>query len=261
MGGYLSSSPFGWPDVPGSIGIYQTSAVNRVNKPVGEYLQVGLRGFRFAKNGATELAKGKLTCAAAIATDDPDLINIVVTATAAAGDYVVKATVTATNATTIAANAYKDGHLFVVDNAGEGQTFTIKAHPAVTIAAAGSATLEMSLYDPVFTALTTASEVIISRNPYNGTIVHPAAVTGYEPTGWPLITIPANEFYWSLVWGPVAALADANPPTAIHQGVIPSDATIGAIEIEASGSVTRRVGYAMLAGASGEYYPIFATIG
>src|SRR3972149_5004514 len=173
MGGYLSSSPFGWPDVPGSIGIYQTSAVNRVNKPVGEYLQVGLRGFRFAKNGATELAKGKLTCAAAIATDDPDLINIVVTATAAAGDYVVKATVTATNATTIA----------------------------------------------------------------------------------------ANEFYWSLVWGPVAALADANPPTAIHQGVIPSDATIGAIEIEASGSVTRRVGYAMLAGGSGEDYPIFATIG
>jgi len=170
--------------------------------PLGTKLIDGERIWRYALAGAAALVAGQpQQQAAALHAEAPD--DIVVGAASAAGDYTVTLTSTANIACN--ANVYRDGYLIVNDEAGEGHSYKIKSHEALS----GTSDAVFTLYDPIIVALTTSSQVGITRNPYASTIVAP----GTTPTGIVLGVAPrsvtAAYYYWLQTGGPCAVVAHA----------------------------------------------------
>lgn len=203
------------------------------------------RKFRYVKAGATALVPGKLQQGPAVVANHQ---NIAVAAAAAIGAKSLTVTLGATAAT---ANQYSGGLMFVNDEVGEGHTYKIKSHPA----ADASASLVITLEDGIIVALTTASQVSLWPNPYNGVIVHPTTATN-AAVGVAVYPITAAYYGWVQTYGPVACLNDGN--TAVGLGVAPSGATAGAVKTMAA--TLSQVGYAPIAGVTTEYQPIFLTI-
>lgn len=206
------------------------------------------RAYRYVKAGGTTLVVGKLY-------DGPIAVanhtNIAVQAAAAIGATSVSVTLGATAAT---ANQYAGGVLVVNDVTGEGQTFSIKSNPA----ADASATLAVALTDdePVVTALTTSSEVSLVLNQYNGVIIHATTEAGI-PVGVAVTAITNAQFGWIQTRGPVSVLCNAT--TDLGASVAASDTT-NAGGVEVGDGILPPVGYALAAGVSSEYNPVFLTI-
>lgn len=174
--------------VPGQ-GIYEESSVPQAQ--LGELLVVGDRAFRYAKNGASALAAGKMCQGAAPAANH---LNCAVAANAGAGSRTVTVTL---GATALAADAYAEGWFHVNDATGEGQCYRIKSHPA-----AGSAeAVVVTLYDEIVTALTTSSEVTLTANLYNGVVIAPNGGLTSAAVGVPLVPITASYYFWLQVGG------------------------------------------------------------
>jgi len=105
------------------------------------------RVFRYSQAGAVDLAVGKLAVAAAIAANHE---NMAVASAAAIGATSVTVTLGATAAT---ANQYAGGFLTINDATGEGRAYLVSGHPA----ADASASLVVTLAEPITVALTTSS--------------------------------------------------------------------------------------------------------
>jgi len=174
--------------------IYEESSTPKCR--IGLLLQLGDRFFRYAKNGAVALAKGKMTQGAVAIANHR---NIVVAAAAPAATTTVTVTL---GATAVVANQYADGYLHVNNEAGEGVTYRIKSHPA----AAASANLVVTLYDALETALTTTSRVTLTKGKYDSVVIAPAAGLTSAATGVPLINVAAGNFFWMQTKGPAAVL-------------------------------------------------------
>lgn len=229
-------------------GILQTSSSQKF--PLGEKAETSDgRVFRYAKAGSSAIAAGKLQLAPAPKTNHH---NIAVAAAAAVGATSVTVTLGATAAV---ANEYAEGLLVINDVDGEGQAYKIKSHPA----ADASASLVVTLSDPIATALTTDSEACLVHNPHNGVVEGTSSTQ--QPVGIPLVAIAAGEYGWLQTKGVAPALADET----LNLGALltAGTSTAGAVEEmdDLSTNVTDNfIGHAIVAGVADDYRPINLTI-
>lgn len=181
------------------------------------------RLYRFALNGAANVAAARLCQAGAV--NVANHANCTIQAANNVGDYLVSITL---GATSVAANEYADGYLFVndagADTTTEGFLLRIKSHPA----ASASGTLVVTLYEdsPVVIAMTTNTQVTLYHPDYYATIIHPSPPTA-PLAGVTSVAVLANAYYWAQRKGPCCVLTEGT----LVQGrsVMPSSTTDGAV--------------------------------
>jgi len=214
------------------------------------------REFVIVKNGATALAAGVLVQAPAVVANHQNL-DVTAVTTNQYGQTVVTATLGNTAATV---NQYAGGYLVVNDNNGEGQTLVISANPA----AAGNASIAITLEDTPVTAITAASEVCLLPNLYDGVVINPTTPTN-TPIGVTLYAIGAssaipavagttNVFGFIQTKGPVSCL-NADAALTVGSAISPSNATAGGVE---NGVIAQGfVGRALQTGVDTEYRMVY----
>lgn len=195
------------------------------------------RGFRYCLVGATALVPGKLYQAPAEITNHQNLTP----AAAAIGATSLTVTLGATAAT---ANQYAGGYAVVTVTPGQGYTYRIASNPA----ADASASIVLSLADPILVALTTSSRIDLFPSPFSGVVVNPTTATS-APVGAAVFAAPAASYAWLQVTGPCALLADGT--VTVGTCVVASNATAGAVE--ALTGVQASVGLALTGIATTEY--------
>jgi len=204
------------------------------------------RKYRYTEAGGTTLAAGKISVAAAQVANHE---NLSVTTAVAAGAVKVDVTL---GATATSANDYANGYLVINDVDGEGNTYLITGHAAVS----ASGTQTLNLDQPVKVALTTNSQASLIRNPWKETVI---SVTDQldMPVGIPNVAITNAEFGWTQTGGVCSALADET--LAIGADLTIGTSVAGAVEVvDASGEP--RIGYAIQAGVDTEFRAIYLQI-
>ena len=160
------------------------------------------RVFYYAENSGSAISTaGQIVDGiAAVGADDGDLA----TAALAAGSL----TVTTTTSLTVTKNQYKDGYLFVNDNAAQGEVYRIKSNTAVSSAAG----LEIRLDEPdgIRTAFTTGTQFGLMYSPYKDVkIIDGNGTMTTGPLGVTTIPVTADYFCWIQTAGPAAVLSGA----------------------------------------------------
>lgn len=173
--------------------------------------------------------------------------------TAAAAIGATQVTVTP-GATAGNANIYAEGYLVVNDVTGQGNSYKVSGHAAIT----SSTAFVVNLFDPIRVALDSTSQTTLVHNAYNLHVE--ATVTTTRGSGVSQATMAAGDFGWLQ-----------------HQGVasvlIGSAATLGSpLSAESSGKVndvadlygasaTNIVAWASIqAGVATEYNPVYLQI-
>lgn len=224
--------------------VYEEDVIKR--GMLGMVRRVGGRTFVYAKAGGTALGIGMLGVQPTPVANHQNVAAFVAVVVGAN-------TVTVTLGATLASlNQYEDGYLVISDAAGEGTAYKIRRNPA----ADSSATLELSLYDKVHTALTTNSECCLIPNPYNGLVI---SVTDQAdvPGGVPIIGVTAAYYFWCQTGGICPVLADEN----VAQGLALTIGTSVAGAVEAAdGAGEPVIGSAYIALVDTEYRPAYLTI-
>ena len=166
------------------------------------------REFRFVKNGATLAVVGNLYQRAAPGADYDELA----VAAAAIGDKTVTITL---GSVAVTADQFAEGYINVEDDAGEGRVYKVTGNPA----AAASATVVVSLAEPIQVAWTTSTTVGLYANPYDGVVIHPSPPT-HACVGVAAAAIPASNWGWLQTRGPCSCLTDGT--LVIGKMAIPS---------------------------------------
>ena len=197
--------------------IYDTSAAQTA--PLGEeYSLPGNRLFRYAKNGIKPLTVGTVVQTARV---DDNHANL---ACAVAPSGATSVTVTVGGPFT--PDEYKNGYLFVNDQAGEGFVYEIVSHPGG--GGETTTTKKFSIKDPLVVALTTSSQATLIKNTYAE-----VNVPGGDPwdiiAGVAPVAVPADEYFWLQVRGPAVVLQAGRLFTG--RGVMSSTWKPGAVEI------------------------------
>ena len=199
------------------------------------------RQFRYGLAGASNLAVGKLAQQAAVVTTHQ---NVVVSGNA--GDLTAIVTLGATNAATV--DQYKDGYLSGLSGTGAGQTVRIRTHGAIAASTAGT----LQLAEPLTTTFASTPKASLTLNQFSGAIISSTADTTDQVVGVPIITVTAAFYGWFQTRGLAAVLG--NGTITKGAGLIKSATTAGAVDIEATGTITTRVGVCYdTAGASTSY--------
>ena len=202
------------------------------------------RGYRYCKVGATALVVGNLQQGPAEVTNHQNL-------TAPASAIGVTSVAVTLGATAATANQYAEGWMVISVTPGGGYQYKIKSHPA----ADASASLTLTLEDPIEVALTASSRIDLVASPYSAVIVNPSAATS-NAIGVAVNNIAASSFGWLQTSGPAVCLADGT--VTVGTNVSASNATAGAVE--AAVTAQSAVGYAMSGIATTEFGAIYLTI-
>ena len=176
------------------------------------------RVFRYSKAGEAITAGLMCQNSIAIANHDMDLV----TAAAAAGATSIVSTL---GGTAVTADQYKGGTLYVNDGDGEGQTFRIATHAAVS--SSGDFTVPFEGKQTVKTALTASSLTGLKANPYNGTLIYNTTPDGI-PTGFTPTDVASGAYFWQQTYGDAAVFAQGT--MVLGQCVVPSTNTTGAVD-------------------------------
>lgn len=212
------------------------------------YLADG-RVFRYAKAGESDISQGKLQLAPAPKTAHH---NIAAAVAAPMGATQVTVTLGATAAT---ANEYAEGYLVASDVAPEGKVYRISSHPA----ASASASLTLTLFDPLDSAVTTSSEFCLVHNTYNGVVEGTSATR--QPAGVPLENISAGDYGWLQTRGIAAVLCGV--AGTLGAWAMADAATAGAVTDHTDVTAPQTeylVGKFIVAGVPTEYRPVFLQI-
>lgn len=205
------------------------------------------RKYRYTQNGAVALVAGKtINAIAKVANHTTQSVQ----AAAAVGVYTVSVTV---GATAITADQYTDGYLVIKDTSalGAGTAYRISGHS--TISSAGG-TVSVFLQEPIVTALTTSSIYSLVASPWSAVVVAPAAAAEVV-VGVAQLAIPASTYFWAQVGGIASVLSDG--VISKGAGAIQSASVIGAATIEATTTVTQRLGWAPEATVDAKYDPLY----
>lgn len=201
--------------------------------------------YRWSLNGAVALAEGKTTTGVARVANHTNLA-LASTSSIAVGSTKITVTLGGTAAT---ADQYADGYATINDGAGVGQSFLIVGNSAQ---ASTSGTVDLYLAEPVTVALSVSTtKVTLTPNPNAGVVVTPAVVTN-PIVGVPNVPVAAASYFWAQTRGHASVLSDGIITRGA--GAIPSDAVIGAVEIEVAATVVYRVGVALDATVDAKYY-------
>lgn len=227
------------------LGPFVSSTVQEIGLGSKFYDQNG-NAYRYCKVGGTALVAGKLYQAPAEVTNHQNLV----TAAAAIGATSVTVTLGATAAT---ANQYAGGYLVITITPGEGYKYLISSHPA----ADGSATLELTLEDPIQVALTTASNADLIPNLYKDVIINPTTASSCV-VGAAVDVVAASSYGWLQVEGPCPVLVDDQTVTV---GTLVSASNQAAGACEPFTGVQAPIGIAVTGGATTDYVTIKLNIG
>ena len=197
------------------------------------------RQFRYDFMDGAVTAGKLLQCSANVANHDMDLV----TAAAAIGATSISVTL---GATALAADAAKDGYLYVNDGAGEGQLFKIGSHAAV--ASQGVFAVPLKEDESVITALDANSLCGIMYNPWKDVIVAPTTFTGHI-AGATTRNMTDNYYGWAqrcgvaalLIKGTVVIGGDVqrgNATTTDVPGAVEAVSYAATVEDEVVGTVT-----------------------
>ena len=205
------------------------------------------RVFRYVKNGGTAMATGKMQQAPAQDTENDQLTP----AAAAIG----ATSITVTIGTSAAAlNAFAGGWAVIDTTPGQGFSYPIIGHAAISASTAGV----FYLGQPIEVALTTDSRVTLVPNPYNGVILAPTTLTG-APVGVAVYPIAASEYGWIGVKGSFGVLIAGTPGVGLAVG-LPGSAA-GAVVIDgAATSGLIPVGTMQVTGVDGKYLPVMLNL-
>lgn len=172
-----------------------------VSTAVGQY-DLGTRGytrdgraFRYVLNGAAALVAGEVTQSPAFTVGNSALA-VNTTSGVSAGATIISVTC----ASTVAAGFYNDGYLMVASGAGQGLTYQIKSHPAVSTGATGAFTLYDE--DALTVAITTTSTISLAPSKYNGVVQMPVTTATGEVVGVACYPIAITQYGWIQTWGP-----------------------------------------------------------
>ena len=160
------------------------------------------RVFYYSENsGAAITTAGQLVDGiAAVGAHDGDLA----TAALAAGSL----TVTTTTSLTVTKDQYKDGYLFINDNAAQGEVYRVKSNTAVASAAGCEITIDES--DGIRTAFTTSTQFGLMYPPYKDIkLMDNDGTMTTGPLGVTTIAVTADYFCWIQTAGPAAVLSGA----------------------------------------------------
>lgn len=233
----------------------QLSAQDVYSTSANKMMALGTKGqtpdgrlYRYTLAGAVDLAPGKLVQIPAVVSAHQ---NIAVATATVIGDRSINVTLGAT-ATTI--NQYNDGYVVGYDVSGVGQTLQISSTPVIALSTSG----RLQLADPIVIAQLTTAKVNLELNPWSGTLVSTTADTTEMVVGVPQVTITAAQYGWVQTRGVAAVLG--NGTITKGAGVIKSATTAGATDIEATGTITMRVGTQLQTGTSTKYNTTYLTI-
>lgn len=204
--------------------------------------------WRYCKNGADQLAPGKLVQASLPIATHTSLAPAV---TAAGSKTVTISNIGAAGAT---ADQYAGGFLQVEDGAGEGYMYRVASHPA---AGAGES-LVVTLEEGIKVALDADTDLGLVANPWSGALVAATGLTAHL-LGAATQTIPANQYFWAQVAGPCSVLADG--VLTVGNLVVRSNNAAGAVETSADATdLQELVGVAIQNAADSEYGAIHLTL-
>jgi hypothetical protein len=201
--------------------------------------------YRYCLVGGTALVPGKLYQAPAEITAHQ---NIAPTATFAIGATSVTVTL---GATAVTANQYAGGYLIGTITPGQGYKYVISSHPA----ADASATLVLTLSDPLLVAVTTSSRLDMVLNPYRDVIVNPTTASSCV-VGAAIYPVAASAYGW-LQTGGIAPLLVDDQTIVVGTNVAASNQAAGAIEPHTG--VQALVGIAVTGGATTDYCAVKLT--
>jgi len=198
--------------------IYDTSATQAA--PLGSEYRQGIdRVFRYTKNASGALAVGTVVQAFPPNDSHRDLTC----AAAAVGKTAV--TVTLAHGDPVFTDEYKEGYLFINDQAGEGYLYDVAGH---TVAGGEDATLKVNIRDHIVVALTTSSQATLVKNPYSGAN-KPGSTPWEVILGAVPVAVPANHYFWCQVHGPAVVLQSGGLFPGL--GVMLSQQKPGAVEV------------------------------
>lgn len=220
--------------------IYDTSATQAARLG-SKYKQGENRVFRYAKNGPAALAVGTV-----LQGPRPDETHANLTC---AAQTVGKAfiTVTLDRAGIVLADEYKEGYLYINDQAGEGHLYDVDRH----LKAEGEdSTLKVSIRDHTVVALTTSSQATLVHNDYSG-VSKPSGDPWYILVGVTPVAVPSNHYFWCQVSGPALVLQSGALFTG--RGVMLSQRKAGAVEVLKQVIPVRRITQETIPSDSLEY--------
>lgn len=237
----LTGSPVSAPH-----GVFEETTGQMLPLGTKHYASDG-RAYRYCKVGGTALVPGKLYQAPAEVTNHQNLAP----SAAAVGDTSITVTLGATAAT---ANQYAEGYAIITVTPGQGYIYKIKSHPA----ASASASLVVTLEDPIEVALTTSSKVDLVLNPYSGVILSIGGTDTSAVVGVAVNNVASSSYGWLQVEGVTALLADG--AQVVGAAVVASNGIAGAIEDVAS-TTQAIVGTCVTGIADTEYGAVHLLIG
>ena len=208
--------------------------------PLGSRLLYGNTVYRYGKMGAGALTAGKCVTHAATIAHHFDLTP---TAGVAAGETAISVE---TAGTDITLNQYAGGYLYVNDAAGEGQMLRIRSNPAHDHS--DDASIIITTYDDLATAITTSSRVTLIADPLSALIGQAATTTG-ATMGVTVVDMAATHYGWFAVSGPATVLTSGTLVVGNH--AVPLGA-IGAVG-PAAGDVIQVIGTVMIVNVTTDY--------
>lgn len=244
----MVTSLSGYPTVASQAILAESSTALQT---VGGYMETADgRGFRYAKIGAVATVPGKVYQGVALdATNMQPSGGLTPSANVAIGGTEI----TISDSITLTANQLAGGYMSVVVTPGQGYTYRVKGNTAVSAAASCVVTLE----DPLVIAITTASNVIFAKHPYDGIVIEPGTPTA-KIAGVPLAIITAAYYGWVQVRGVCSVL---------FTGTGVAGKVVGSLTGGTSGSMAPAIaatnigGEHMATGITTEYSLVYLTIG
>lgn len=208
-------------------GLYEESSTQKL--PLGSFIRLADgRGFAYAQAGGTALVAGNVLqseAPSANATDETVAVS------AAVGDTHIHVTFGGA----VTANQYAGGFLYVNDDTGEGNLYSIKGH------AAGTTSVQVELVEAVRLAITAgAGTVSCIKHPLKAVIKMTAATCTGCPVGVAIMAVTADYYCWIQVKGPCPVLS-ANSTFVIGNQVA-TGTTAGAIDLIADACVLPIIG-------------------
>ena len=230
----------GFPNiVNGSIPLHLENSTTK-NAPFGQRM-VYADGRRWAYGlvGATTLVSGNLIQGKAVVTGD--YTDVVTDVAPAIGDTSVSLTTT----TTTAANYYDDSWMIFnkATTALQGHVYKIKesGSHAIFVNEAGHV-VSLNTMDPIRTAGTTASEVGLLPNEFNGMIVAPITTLTSRPIGAAQARITNARYGFIQTWGMGSISSAASQ--IVGNNLVPVLAAAGRVGVSV-GDVLPVIGLAM----------------
>lgn len=211
------------------------------------------RSFVYTQAGGVNLIAGKINSPVAVTANYAT--RTLTTAAAALANQVIVPL-----GTTAAADAFKGFWLVVTDGTGKGQgAYPITGNTAAT--AGNSNTTTINIKGALSIALDTTSVVGLYPNQASAVVVSPSASNPAVPVaGAPVINVTASNFFWNQTGGYASILSDDTTVVTKNGQGIGSNTVDGAVELEVSGTVTSRVGYAPELMVASKYSPFVLTL-